>query len=357
MQIVAPELLTHTRFTLRPLKDGDAELVAQAITASYDHLKEFMPWAQPSNDPWNQRKRIRQNYASYLRCEDFALGIFSPDGSVFLGGTGFHLRNRSLRSFHGEIGMWISADQAGQGLGTEVLQAMIEWGFREWPWRRLEWRCDPENHGSARVAEKCGMKEEGRLHGTSKDHRGRWRGEVIYALTKYPEIEDPKSITVRPLSQVHARQTAHVHIDSWRDAYWSIMPIEVFEQQSYSDKESFWFKLLAAASDRSRYLGLFSGEHLMGFASIGPSRFEKPGWDGELLALYLPQNYQGNGFGRVLWNAAAAQLKALGFKAVMCWVLERNLAAIGFYKAMGFKLLNYQKEDDGLTEIAMGLQF
>ena len=78
-----------------------------------------------------------------------------------LGGSGFHLREGPLDSRRAEIGMWIRGSEAGTGLGTEALRGLLEWGFTEWPWRRLSWRCDTRNGASSRVAEKAGLLYEG----------------------------------------------------------------------------------------------------------------------------------------------------------------------------------------------------
>jgi aminoglycoside 6'-N-acetyltransferase len=59
--------------------------------------------------------------------------------------------------------MWIRASEAGKGLGTAALEAMLRWGFSEWPWERLFWRCSALNHASAKVAEKAGMIREAHL--------------------------------------------------------------------------------------------------------------------------------------------------------------------------------------------------
>lgn len=78
-------------------------------------------------------------------------------GSRLPGGTGFHLREGPVADGCAEIGMFIRQVEAGAGLGTRVLLAMLDWGFSEWPWLRLAWRCPavggavaaPAEHGEA----------------------------------------------------------------------------------------------------------------------------------------------------------------------------------------------------------------
>jgi ribosomal-protein-serine acetyltransferase len=79
------------------------------------------------------------------------------------------LRGRPLEDGTAEIGMWVRADEAGKGLGTRVLRAMVDWADAAWPFRKLTWLCESRNRASARVAENCGFQLEGRLreHGPS----------------------------------------------------------------------------------------------------------------------------------------------------------------------------------------------
>jgi ribosomal-protein-alanine N-acetyltransferase len=87
--------------------------------------------------------------------------------------------------------MFIRASEAGRGLGTRVLASLLEWGFGEWPWLRLSWRCDQQNKASIRVAEKAGLRLEGVLRG---QHAAVGEGRcdtACYALTKWEWLGHP----------------------------------------------------------------------------------------------------------------------------------------------------------------------
>lgn len=159
----APERWTEAEFLIRSYLPGDGPLVAEALNNSYAHLRTFMPWAKPQTTEAEAERTARRFRARYLRNEEFVLGVFAVDARRLLGGTGFHLREGGLDNRSAEIGMWIRADAAGQGLGTRALCAMLTWGFRAWPWERLAWRCSARNLASRRTAEKAGMQQEGRL--------------------------------------------------------------------------------------------------------------------------------------------------------------------------------------------------
>lgn len=175
-----PDRLVLDRIVIRSYDVGDGRAVAEAVTASYDHLRTYMEWAKPRQTAREAELRCRRNRAEYLLCQDFTLGIFDRGSGALLGGTGFHLRGRALATQYGEIGMWIHVGHSRRGLGTRVLAALLAWGFSDWEWERLEWRCDEANHPSRRVAEKAGMSLEAQLRNDATPTGAR-RNTVIYA--------------------------------------------------------------------------------------------------------------------------------------------------------------------------------
>lgn len=180
----APERCATPQFVIRMYRPGDGPLLNEAVNASYDHLRRFMPWAKPYTSPDESEALARRFCAHYLTNHDFVLGIFSPDESRLLGGTGYHLRGKALDEHVAEIGMWIRSDVAGQGIGTAALRALLRWGFTDWSWQRIEWHCDAENTASARCAEKAGMKQEAHLRSYRVDHHGNRCDMLIYAMLR-----------------------------------------------------------------------------------------------------------------------------------------------------------------------------
>ncbi|HUS17121.1 MAG TPA: GNAT family protein [Chloroflexia bacterium] len=161
--LVAPEAIDTPAFTIRSDQPGDGALLQEAVNNSYEHLRTYTAWASPHQSLDESESVCRRARGRYLLAQDFTLGIFSPAGDRLLGGTGFHLRGEELALGNAEIGMWIRADAAGQGLGTAALVTMLGWGFDAWPWLRLEWHCDATNRASARAAQKAGMHQEAHL--------------------------------------------------------------------------------------------------------------------------------------------------------------------------------------------------
>jgi len=180
--LFAPERFAADGFVLRSYDVGDGAALAASLNASYEHLKEFMPWAQPETSERSAERRARYFRAKWLVAKDFVVCVTSTDGAQILGGCGYHLREGGLETRNAEMGMWVRADAAGCGLGTRVLVALLEWGFSEWPWERLTWRCSHRNLASMRVAEKAGMQPEGLLRGHRAEEPVRGDTRLFAAL-------------------------------------------------------------------------------------------------------------------------------------------------------------------------------
>ncbi len=183
--LIAPDRIDTPDFTIRTYQPGDGQILFEAVDSSREHLRQYMPWEAFHQSVADSEETCRKFRGKYLLAEEFILAIVSPDGQRLLGGTGYHLRWGDLSSRTAEIGMWLRSDAVNQGLGTKVLLSLIDWGFTEWAWLKLIWRCDVENRPSARTAEKAGMIQEALLKGDGFDyHSDRRRDTLIFGLTR-----------------------------------------------------------------------------------------------------------------------------------------------------------------------------
>ncbi len=182
--LFAPDRRVEVGFVLRSYEPGDGALLSDAANESHEHLRRWISWSRPHQPVKDSESLVRQFRGRYLLAEDFVIGIFSPDETRLLGGTGFHLREGPVSTKSAELGMFIRASEAHRGLGSAVLASMLAWGFTDWPWLRLSWRCDQGNAASMRIAEKCGLRHEGVLRGQPADVGDERRDTVCYGLTK-----------------------------------------------------------------------------------------------------------------------------------------------------------------------------
>jgi RimJ/RimL family protein N-acetyltransferase len=177
-------MLRTESFVLRPWRLDDADALNAATQASVASLKPWLPWADEGTTPVDTLRDIRRMRAEWLLDKNFVIGIFASDDRTVLGGTGFHPRDGLRGEGTTEIGMWVASDEAGKGLASAVLRSMLTWGFTDWWWHRIEWRCDPRNLASASVARKAGMHLDGVLRQHRVDHHGVRVDTMVWSLLR-----------------------------------------------------------------------------------------------------------------------------------------------------------------------------
>lgn len=134
---------------------------------------------------------------------------------------------------------------------------------------------------------------------------------------------------------------ADIHVRSWQAAYRGVLPAEVLDGLSLSERERSWTAILSESEDR--WLTLVAeggGGGLAGFCSVAtPSRDQ--GADGvtaEVGALYVDPEHWRQGAGGALLAAALQELDRRRFRDVILWVLPENHLALTFYARFGFEV-------------------
>ena len=173
---------------MRCWEPRDAPLLKEAVDSSLEHLRPWLPWAHDDPQPLEAKVELLRGFRGRFDLgQEFVYAIFSPDESETVGGTGLHTR-AGAGAF--EIGYWIRASRAGEGLATEATAAVTKVGFEVAGAERIEIRVDPANEASLAIPRKLGYVEEGTLrrvlHG--QDGTPRQRDAVVFALLRdgYP---------------------------------------------------------------------------------------------------------------------------------------------------------------------------
>jgi ribosomal protein S18 acetylase RimI-like enzyme len=145
---------------------------------------------------------------------------------------------------------------------------------------------------------------------------------------------------VRPATIEDAYAVATVHVDTWRDAYAGIVPDGVLaslDPDVWAERNR---QRAAGPNPFTTLVALRAGE-IIGFVTYGPYRDQqRPDATpepavGEILAVYVHPKAQGIGAGRVLMDAAVAELTASGMIEIRLWVLEENQPSRRFYRRYG----------------------
>ena len=173
------------RLVVRCYHPSDAPLLAASINESLAHLRPWMPWAhsEPSSLV-DVTKRLQRFRGQFDLGQDFIYGIFNPEETRLLGGTGLHTR---LGDGGLEIGYWIHKDFVNQGFVTESTSALVKVACEIIRVHRIEIHCDPANLASAAMPRKLGFTHEGTLRAKTP-FLDRWSDSMIWALleNEYP---------------------------------------------------------------------------------------------------------------------------------------------------------------------------
>ena len=171
-------VLETDRLLLRPFLMSDAVWMYDNW-AKDPRVTEYLLWrAHPNLEA--TREVLSLWTRSYVEPDFYLWAIVlkelqQPIGSISIIG----LKEISLR---GEIGYCIGYDYWGQGITTEALKKVIEFGFKKVGFERLQATHFEANPASGRVMQKAGMKKEGVLRHYLQDHQGNFTNSSIWAI-------------------------------------------------------------------------------------------------------------------------------------------------------------------------------
>ncbi|MUK88303.1 GNAT family N-acetyltransferase [Ornithinibacillus sp. L9] len=142
---------------------------------------------------------------------------------------------------------------------------------------------------------------------------------------------------IRQAEMSDARGIAKVHVDSWKTTYNGIVPDEYLQQLSYDQREQLWINNM---SQHNVFVAVNETGRIVGFSAGGKERSGNyPTYTGELYAIYILQEYQRKGLGKLLLHSVVEDLKQQGINRMVVLVLEENSSQF-FYQSLGARKLD-----------------
>ncbi|WP_028545308.1 GNAT family N-acetyltransferase [Paenibacillus taiwanensis] len=152
-----PELQTD-RLWLRALRADDAEDLFRYF--SQDQVTEFYDLDSFTN--CEQARELILSWGNrFEQQEGIRWGITLKGDDRVIGTCGYH--NWSKEHFKAEVGYELHPDYWRQGIMSEAVHAIIQYGFEQLELHRIEAFIDPMNEASRKLLTKVGMQEEGLL--------------------------------------------------------------------------------------------------------------------------------------------------------------------------------------------------
>ena len=150
---------------------------------------------------------------------------------------------------------------------------------------------------------------------------------------------------IRPARPADSAAISRVHVDTWRDAYAGILPDSYLVHRVKAGARQATWRLGAAGRSGPAETTLVAElDQVVGFISFGPARHLRDGQVGEIYALYVSPDAQGQGLGRGLVSVALERMFASGRTSVDVEVLTANPSR-HFYAAMGATLVGQGVHD------------
>lgn len=143
---------------------------------------------------------------------------------------------------------------------------------------------------------------------------------------------------IRPGTTDDIEEISRVYVRAWRETYQGFAPdpfvngmtagaaAQIFRDSLQTDTHSYFFHVAEAPQRR-----------LVGFADGGKERSHPESGLGELYAIYILKEFQKQGTGRKLFEAAVESLLQSGMNSMIVWVLEGSPYR-KFYESMDGKL-------------------
>ncbi len=163
-------------------------------------------------------------------------------------------------------------------------------------------------------------------------------------------------LALRPARRTDALGIARVHVETWRNTYAGMVPEAYLLEMSESRQAIVWQRNLDNLEDKDMVLVAEAGEEIVGFANFGLTRSPDLPYEGEVYALYVTVDWQGQGVGRDLVTGAFECFQEFGIDSALVWVLAENPSRFFYESLKGQRIAQRQESFVGqtLNELAYG---
>ena len=170
--------IATARLRLRPMRRDDAE----GLFLVFCDAQAMRFWSSPPHgSPLLTAEVIERAQVAFMAGDGIEWAITRAGDDTAVGKIG-HWRWQRAHS-RSEVGFILRRDLWGQGLASEALAAVVDWGFARLELHSIEAQLDFENLGSQRTLERVGFRPEGRLRQSYFDGKA-YRDTLVYGLLR-----------------------------------------------------------------------------------------------------------------------------------------------------------------------------
>ncbi|OON67917.1 GNAT family N-acetyltransferase [Hymenobacter sp. CRA2] len=183
-QLAAAPELTTSRFVLRPWRPAEESMsFFRLIDEDRPRLtRDFPKTLNAVQDEASTRAYLEIRHADWLMGKGILLGIWPRAEATPLGFVS--LRNIEWEVPKAELAYLLSARAEGRSVMHEAATAALHWAFTELQLLRVYCHVDPDNERSARLARRCGFRQEGLLRNNFRGGDGLVHDSYCFGLTQ-----------------------------------------------------------------------------------------------------------------------------------------------------------------------------
>jgi len=181
---------------LRPLERADIDSSLRALNDR--EVAELLgiegPISKEMSEKWFEDEVLKQHGK-----REYFFTICELGSNDAVGGCGFHHIRAGLRA---EVGIYLLPEFCGRGVGTDAMNALVDYGFGELRFERIGLHVSPGNARAIRSYEKAGFSHEGRLR-SFRIRRGETVDDLVMSILRHEwaALERPRSWDLDPVAQ------------------------------------------------------------------------------------------------------------------------------------------------------------
>jgi RimJ/RimL family protein N-acetyltransferase len=187
---IAPEieLLIGSQFVLRGIKESDID---DRFAIGINHEFVHMCGGESLQNPEFPDRSVWETWYRNNKSNEYSW-IIEFDGRC-IGGAGFHHISKEDNSATYRIGIF-NVRYHSKGIGTEVTQLLLKYGFEYMKWHRIDLKVLEYNTRGIRCYEKCGFRKDGVLR-ESAFIDGKYYSDIIMSILdyEYQEIQSMRT--------------------------------------------------------------------------------------------------------------------------------------------------------------------
>jgi len=170
------EIIVNEKVSMRLLNESDAKAMFNCIDSNRNFFRKYLYWVDKTKSVSDSLLKIQEDIEDYKSGKSLELGVFYENH--FVGRCGFH----KIGKLNLEIGYFLHENMNGQGIMTQCVKTLTQYGFDVLKKHRVVIKMDVDNKASKAIPEKLGFTLEGIERESNLSCEGEWRNSFVYSF-------------------------------------------------------------------------------------------------------------------------------------------------------------------------------